>query len=435
MNRYLAFAAMSLGLLIAAPAKADICAVDQRPGATVLIPMFAVDLANANGINTTFWVRNLATTATLTNVTLWSDYGVPAFWFNVYLPAYGTERIDLGALLRDGRMPRTGAGVSGLGSFDAATAPANFPNCHAGTTVGIPPVYADLNAAQRTEFSNRLSGQPAQGGVCYSGDYGDNLARGYVTVDAVSFCGVDEPNTPGYFISGGFGTATNENVLLGGFEIVDPANNFASAAAALSMEAQTGAFLPGDYTFYARRVGFVGSDEREPLPFSWSFDFDGVTDSGSADLLVWRSVPPTQPRSCGQVPPWFPYNHTERAPFDIHGDTPLPDPFFLGGITYMDRATQLFPTDRLDESLLEPSPPAGSGRVNLATFVQGDFMPEGQSWIGVLHSSEGRFSELQPARALDSGCTAGQMVPAATNGPAQFNPVPPSYIFLDGFSS
>jgi hypothetical protein len=435
MIRYLAPVVVLVCLLAAVPVKADICAVDQRPGATLLIPWFSVDLENASGTTTSFWVRNLATSPTLTNVTLWSDYGVPAFWFNVYLPAFGTERIDLGALLREGRMPRTGAGVSGLGSFDLAGSPANFPACHGGTTVGIPPVYANLSAAQYTEFGKRLSGQQAQDGACYASDYGDNVARGYVTVDTVFSCGTITANDPGYFISGGNGTATNDNVLLGGFEIVDPSNNFASASAALVLEAQTGGFFPGDVTFYTRKVDFLAVDEREPLPFSWSFDFDGVSNDGSADLAVWRSVPRTSPRQCGTVPPWYPYNHTERTPFDRDGGTPLVDPFYLGGTTYITLATQLFPTGLIDESLLEPSPPAGSGRINLATTAAGDFQPEGQSWIGVLHSSEGRFSELQPARALDSGCAAGLMVPAATSGPVQFNPAHPDYIFLDGFSS
>lgn len=143
MSRLHVSAAVLLGLLAAAPAHADICAVDQRPGATLLVPWFAVDRDQVNGLSTRVWVRNVSTSPTLANVTLWSDYGVAAFWFNVYLPAYGTERIDLGALLREGRMPRTGAGVSGLGSFDTAATPQNFPNCHAGTTVGVPPVYAD----------------------------------------------------------------------------------------------------------------------------------------------------------------------------------------------------------------------------------------------------------------------------------------------------
>jgi len=434
MNRLHACAAVLLGLLAVTPAHADICALDQRPGATLLIPWFAVDL-EGNGLSTSFWVRNVSTSPTLTNVTLWSDYGVAAFSFNVYLPAYGTERIDLGALLREGRMPRTGAGVSGLGSFDTAATPQNFPSCHAGTTVGIPPVYADLSEAQQTEFGNRLTGKPGQFGQCFGSDHGDNVARGYVTIDPVNQCASVSPADPGYFNSGGTGIATNDNVLLGGVEYVDPTNNFAFATPALSQEAQTGGFVPGDATFYGRKLAWLGFDEREPLPFSWSFDFDGVSDNGSADLMVWRSTPATQPRACHQMPPWFPLGHSERTPFDQAGDTPLPDPFFLGGTTYIAHATQLFPTDLIDESLLQPSPPVGSGRINLATFISGDAQPEGQSWFGVLHSSEGRFSELQPARALDSGCNAGRVEPAAVGGPVEFNPTTASYIFLDGYES
>src|SRR5687767_12831781 len=108
-------------LLASQPAQADMCAADQRPAASLPIPHFVVDLSGTVGQdrNTRFWVRNMATRSRLTNVTLWTTWGIPAFSFNVYLPAYGTQRIDLAALFLQGQLPQTGSGITPVGAFDS----------------------------------------------------------------------------------------------------------------------------------------------------------------------------------------------------------------------------------------------------------------------------------------------------------------------------
>ena len=40
-------------------------------------------------------------------------------------------------------------------------------------------------------------------GTCAGIDYGDGVARGYVTVDTVSQCTVSNPSSSGYFAPGG----------------------------------------------------------------------------------------------------------------------------------------------------------------------------------------------------------------------------------------
>jgi len=44
---------------------------------------------------------------------------------------------------------------------------------------------------------------------------GDNIARGYITVDTVNSCTLLFPGDTGYFATGGTGIATNQNVLWG----------------------------------------------------------------------------------------------------------------------------------------------------------------------------------------------------------------------------
>src|SRR5690606_34307950 len=66
-------------------AQAEIGYPDTVPAATLLLPYFAVDLANPNGAQTRFSVINTAAAPTLAKVTLWSNLGIPTFSFDVYL--------------------------------------------------------------------------------------------------------------------------------------------------------------------------------------------------------------------------------------------------------------------------------------------------------------------------------------------------------------
>jgi len=428
-------------LLASGAARADLCAFDQRPGASLLIPYFEVDLAGTpgQGRNTRVWVRNTATRPRLTNVVLWTNWGIPAFTFNVYLPAYGTQRIDIGAIFLQGKLPQTGSAITPVGAFDSVGTPLVFNSCNTGTTPGEPPIYTDLSAGAQIELRARYRGTVTSNGQCFAANLGDEVARGYITVDDATQCSTGfSPADPGYLIAGGFGVASNANVLLGGAEYVHPANNFAHATPAFPVEASdVPLFVPGDPTFYGRYMAYTAGDSREPLPFSWTFEFDSEAtpenDNDDADLQLFRVVPRTNTRSCAGVPPWYPLFESERVPFDRAGNTPAADPFPLGEtLAPMGRATQLFGVENIDNLLLDPLPRAGSGRLNLTNF-QGNL--DGQSMLSVIHTWQGRYSESTLGRALDSGCAVNMAIPARVSGPLQANPNTLKYIFADGFSS
>ena len=61
--------------------------------------------------------------------------------------------------------------------------------------------------------------------------------------------------------------------------------------------------------------------------------------------------------------------------------------------------------------------------------------PDGQAMLSVHHRWQGRFSEMQLGRALDTGCPGGVTIPARVSGPIVNNPTTPAYIFADNFSS
>ena len=65
----------------ARPVTAALCAIDGRPGATLLLPYFEVDLDHGDGPTTLFSVNNASATAVLANVVLWTDLGGPTFTF------------------------------------------------------------------------------------------------------------------------------------------------------------------------------------------------------------------------------------------------------------------------------------------------------------------------------------------------------------------
>ncbi|MEZ5464037.1 MAG: hypothetical protein R3F22_02195 [Lysobacteraceae bacterium] len=440
MNRHIRRPSLHAALLIlllaiASPLRADICAFDQRPGATVLIPYF--ELSPDASVTTLFWVRNTDTRPRLVRVHLWSDQSVPVFSFNVYLPAYGTQRINMADILIAGFLPSTGPAVTPIGDMDSLGTQIEYPNCNAGTDPDDgAPIYRQLSVNVRAELMARLSGQASsQSGACYGMNHGDAMARGYVTVDVVNVCDILSPDQPGYFVDGGFGIAANDNVLLGGVEYVDALNNFAQGSQAPVLEADQNLFVPGDRTFYGRLHNYSAKDSREPLPSAWLVDFDNIGDD-SAELLIWRAVPPVFEYACGTLPFPFPLADNERAPFDVDGDTPPPWPLFPPpSQTYMPASALRFPVQHINTTLDGDSPGQGSAWLNLNTT----FPPpnpsdgvDGQSWVGVLHSSEGRFSELTVGQALDSGCRAGTQSTANTSGPIVENPNKPGFLFQDG---
>src|SRR5262249_11642437 len=103
---------------------------------------------------------------------------------------------------------------------------------------------------------------------CYGRNLGDNVARGYVTVDTVNNCTLKFPGDAGYFAAGGTGDATNQNVLWGDYFIDDTERNLAVGNTLVHIEASPGVgtsafntYLPpgspettvaGQYTFYGR---------------------------------------------------------------------------------------------------------------------------------------------------------------------------------------
>ena len=319
---------IALTLLAAArPAGAVTCAVDPVPSATLLLPLFELDLSNPNGLTTLFSIDNSASSAVLTQVTIWSDLSVPILSFNVYLTGYDVQTINLRDILIYGNLPQTasaGQDESGTISPGPQGQQAAFPSCNS----FLPPQPLPPMMIQHAQLA--LSGQPSPvlGGKCAGQLLGDNIARGYVTVDTVSSCGSDGPDAPNYFGPAGVGKATDQNVLWGDWYIVNSLTNYIVGSTMVGIEADAtsaATTTPGNYTFYGRYDKWSAADHREPLATNFAAQYFNASSSGlfqaGTAMIVWRDPKGAQqpfdcPAAVNERPEWYPLGLQGLVIFD-----------------------------------------------------------------------------------------------------------------------
>ena len=203
-----------IGVLIVlapSPLWAVIGTNDVTPAATLLFPYFAVDLDRVSGQTTLITIQAATATAVVGHVTLWTDLGIPTYAFDVYLTGYDMQAINVRDIF-DGHLPLTaddGAdpqdtssrndGISNQGMFSQdinypgsvgpCASPLWDPTIPAGN-------LADLRAAH-------TGAQLPSTGRYAGASHGDNIARGYITVDIATQCSELLPNQVGYFVNGG----------------------------------------------------------------------------------------------------------------------------------------------------------------------------------------------------------------------------------------
>jgi hypothetical protein len=435
-----------LGLLaLGGQALALICTIDDVPAATLLLPYFEVDLGNPNGVNTLFSINNASATAVLAHVVVWGDLSVPVLDFNIYLTGYDVQTINLRDIFVGGILPRTasagqdpGDTISPHGSFSQDI---NFASC----TGQLPPPV--LPASFVTGLQNSLRGLASSnlGGRCAGQALGDNVARGYITVDTVNNCTLRFPGDPGYFGAGGTGDVTNQNVLWGDYFYVNTGENFAQGETLVHIEAAPGTGVnavqgnyganpqtttPGQYTFYGRYVGWNATDNREPLATNFAGRFvNGGAFNGGTSFLCWRDsksfslnpaanitpAPFACPALAGSRPVWYPLGQEAVVIFDEQENPDVPTTFPVS------------PQPPLTPNILCPAE-ANRTRIGSAAFpvpfnfgwiyadlntsvaAAGANPPEdptaAQGWITVVMDALGRFSVGFDAVQLDSACQA-----------------------------
>ncbi|QQR74360.1 MAG: hypothetical protein IPJ17_01840 [Holophagales bacterium] len=418
--------ALASCLALGGPAAAVIGTVDDVPAATLLLPYFEVDLADTNGLTTLFSVNNSSATAVLAHVVVWSDLSVPVLDFNVYLTGYDVQTVNMRDIL-NGTLPRTASDgqdptdtISPQGDFSQDI---NFASCTGQLPLG------PLSATYIDHLKKSLTGQasPLLGGRCAGQVFGDNVARGYVTIDTVNNCTLRFPGDAGYFGAGGSGDATNQNVLWGDYFFVTPSQNYAAGETMIHIEASATnpeTSVPGQYTFYGRYVTWTAADNREPLATNFAVRYiNGGAFSGGTDLVVWRDskvnqVPFTCPATLNLRPSWYPLGQEQIVIFDeqehpeVPQTTPVSPPLPNEGIIPFPAEAQRAVVDSEDFPV---SFTFGWLFLNLNTTVPaaGNNPPEdpaaAQAWVGNGMSAEGRYAVGFSAVALDNATQASHL--------------------------
>jgi len=427
---------LCLLLLAAAPAAAEIGTIDAVPAATLLLPYFEVDLGNPSGTTTLFSINNASSAAAVAHVTLWTDESIPTLDFDIYLTGYDVQTINLRDVF-NGILPATADTGADPGDTISPKGPLsqdiNFPGstgpCGSAATVYANPA---LSATLIDHIRKSHTGQPsALYGGCSGANYGDNVARGYVTVDSVVSCNLSFPSDAGYFTT----LADNRNILWGDFDYIIPSQDSAVGETLVHIEACStpvvgnGAghcpfsFAAGNYTFYGRYNSVAGQDQREPLATTFVTRFvEGGAFGGGTDLVVWRDsktrpVGANGPHPCAINPSWFPLNQTNVVAFDeeehptvlcFQGDNVSPP---IGG------AQTCFPLETQKVSLAggnligsDPTPPTPFGWMLLNlnhTLAVGDPYPgRAQAWVMTLMSGSASAQKTQGRFKVGYGTTA-----------------------------
>jgi hypothetical protein len=382
----------------------------------LLLPYFEVDLADLDGVTTMFSIGNAVDDATLVNVTLWTDLGVPTMAFPVYLTGWDIETVNIRDLFT-GRLPRTASdgqdpsdSISPQGQFSQDI---HFASCTGQLPLATPaPAFLDHLRAAHTGKSSALLGG------CSGRDLADGKARGYITIDVVKECSISVsfPSDVGYF--GPNGRALSANVLFGDVFYVDSAQNAARGQTLVAIEAYPGRFRPNEATFYGRfkyggQYNYQAVDDREPLASTWSTRYlTGGVFSGGSSFVVWQD--PGQDSKvvpCGTRQPWFlteqliafdeEENVEEPAPPCPFLCPPIPPPSRFPAVSQRVGINDL----RADGGFSGPlgiSFDFGWFAVQFGPQMAG--FPRGQAWMGSELEASGRFSLGLMATPLDSTC-------------------------------
>lgn len=239
-------------------------------------------------------------------------------------------------------------------------------------------------------------------GLCAGLNLGDNIARGYITIDTVNDCTQLYPSDLIYFLL----YATGDNVLWGDYFNLDPSQGTAVGNNLVHIPAENPAPASGAYTFYGRYVGWTGIDKRRPLATSFAARFLGVGSAPVTDLIVWRDPKVNQaPFTCGMFPSWFPLGQEGLAVFDDQENLSL-----LSGVTPFPAVTQ-----RVEVGGPAFPVPYSFGWINLNLNTVSTVPPSdptaAQGWVAISLDSGGSLSMGYDAIQIDNATNALHSVP------------------------
>ncbi len=395
MSLYFRIASLFATILMLAPYSAagpleGSCIVGNTPSATLLYPYFEVDLDDPEGQSTLISINNASADPALAKVVLWTDCHLPVLSFDIFLQPNQVSTMNLYAVIVQGSLLVTAPDETGQ---------AAFPSCNSPLTNPV------LDTAARADLQARLTGRPSPAdGLCYGSEREENrIAVGFLTVDALNDCstGIRFPDEEGYFVAGGNGLASNDNVLWGDYYLVDPSEDFAQGYEAVSIIADPDRFLENDLrSFY--QVTEDERDDRVPLSSKLRTRFlNGGGFDGSTQFAIWaQRSPELAPFACGVEAGVCPQSDALRLEMvfydqeaEVTGTTSFIPPAFVAKYEVEDLGSGA-DFGFLDLSSLGPTGPVGPPGA----------LERRQAWMLQTSSASGRFSVGLSATRLDDLC-------------------------------
>lgn len=402
----------------------DSCDIGVTPAATLLLPYFEVDLDDASGETTLFTITNTSNLDQIAHVTLWTDYSFPVIDFNIYLTGYDVQAINLFDVISRGVIAPT-AGTGTLvtpkrGAFSDANAALTLTACDRlpGT---LDPAYVE-----RMQDAFTLGSVDDLGileGCDDVGNVHDN-AVGYATIDTADLCSTSLPTDQGYFT----GEVRYDNVLIGDYQQVNSANNFAQGNPMVHIRAIPEGGEPGsiatvnfDRTFYSRFQAGGVADRRQPLPSVFGARWiQGGASGFATSYKIWREGDTTNGnRTCGtwddnvtNVAEIVRFDEAENAVGDVpvsRVSPPITTEFTLPETSLTSVAdASIYPQ-------LTNGAVAGWMYLNLDNSTT-DAPLASQNWVVVSMRAEGRYSVDFDAAWLANGCTLQEPISEVTTG-------------------
>jgi len=389
------------------------CDITVSPAATLLLPYFEVDAAKpvSDAANTLFTIVNTSRAPQIARVTIWTDYGYPAFWFNVFLTGYDAQPISMYDVVARGVLPvTTSSAPHGARSIATNAKLVSLDACAELGGALSDTMLSTLRAALTT-------GTNASSSECAIGSPHVN-AIGYVTVDVVNSCSSISPLDPSYYSQ----VLLYDNVLTGDYEHVYPdrsLGNYAGGSPLVHIKAipdggsvSTPTALP--YTFYDRFTPRGGRrvDRRQPLPSSFASRFiQGGTASFFTDIMFWREGRAATASSCASANAAIPTTAIVRFD-DAENPSASATAASMPAAASFDTKSAMFPPVtgpsltgwmffNLDNQagLVTQSNPYSSARAS-------------QNWVVVRMKAEGRYGVDYDATALTNGCSPSSVVSA-----------------------
>jgi hypothetical protein len=322
-------ALLAAALVSAQPitSNANTCDIGVTPAATLLLPYFEVDTAApvGKGATTLFTITNTSRFPQIVHVTLWTDWAFPVVGFNILLTGYDVHGINLYDVIKYGLLTPSSA-AAGAVPFNGASNPNFAPGelSVEATCAGLRTVLPlDLIPAVRSALTTGAG--YANGGVSCPGPVGANhgvIAKGYATVDVVSYCSSLLPtDSGGAYFQGTSAPLLFDNVLIGDYQQIGPPPSGSGVSA--TIDARGSPMVPiraipegglsgaggGQvvrtnlpFTFYDRYTpaGARAADRRQPLPSMWALRYiEGGSGNWTTDFKIWREGVTAGLPTCG----------------------------------------------------------------------------------------------------------------------------------------